>query len=180
MFWRRKSGGGGRPRIAREIRELIIRLSKENRTWRAPRIKKELALLGYRVSVNSVRRYMHQGGRPSTGQSWATFLKNHAHEIAACDLFTVPTISFKVLKVFVVMSLDRRRILVVGVTSRRALTWVARQIKRALGQCNGVRLLLHDNDAIFTRAFLEALRELDVRSLVTNPGAPWMKGTSNA
>ena len=176
LFWRRKSGGGGRPRIAQEAQELIARLSKENRTWRAPRIQKELALLGHRVSLNSIRRYMDRVRPPGSGQRWSTFLRNHAHEIAACDLFTVPTVAFKVLHVFVAMSHDRRRILAFGVTANPTSAWTAKQITAALMRCRGVRFLVRDNDGLYTGAFLEALKALGLRNLATTPGSPWMNG----
>jgi transposase InsO family protein len=119
---------------------------------------------------------MERGGRPGCGQSWVTFLKNHTHEIAACDLFTVPTISFRVLHVFVAMSHDRRRILGFGVTTRPTSIWVAKQISTALSGCRGIRLLVRDNDRLYARAFLEALRDQGVRSVPITLGSPWMNG----
>jgi len=98
---------------------------------------------------------MDRGGRSGSGQSWSTFLRSHAHVIAARDLFTVPTLSFKVLHVFVAMSHDRRRILGLGVTACPTSAWVAKQISAALGRCRGIRLLVRDNDSLYTGAFLD-------------------------
>ena len=176
LIWKHKSRGGGRPPISAELKSLIVRLHSENRTWRAPRIQKELALLGHVVSVNTVRRYMGEQRRPGSGQSWSTFLRNHAHEIAACDLFTVPTITFRVLYVFVVMSHARRRILGFGVTTRPTAAWVGEQLKSALAGRSGVRFLVRDNDPLYRGAFREALKGLGVRSRPIVPGAPWMNG----
>ena len=95
--WRWKSRrSGGRPRIDREIRDLIRRMSKENPLWGAPRIHGELLKLGIEVAQSTVARYMtRRQGPPSQG--WKTFLRNHAAGIASIDLLLVRTISFKLL-----------------------------------------------------------------------------------
>ena len=100
MYWRWKSRKRpGRPKADREIRDLIHRMSRENPTWGAPRIQSELALLGHNVAESTVAKYMvHQPKPPS--QNWRTFLENHVGQIAAIDFFTVPTITFRVLYVF--------------------------------------------------------------------------------
>src|SRR5215469_13328239 len=90
-FWRWKSRKrAGRPKIARELRDLIRRMSKENPKWGAARIHGELLMLGFEVAQSTVSKYMVQGGSPSQG--WKTFFRNHAQAIAAIDLFVVPTI----------------------------------------------------------------------------------------
>jgi hypothetical protein len=96
-YWRWKSRRRcGRPRIDREIRDLIRRMSKENALWGAPRIHGELMMLGIGVAQSVVARYMtRRHGRPSQG--WKTFLRNHAAGIASLDLFVVRRISFKLL-----------------------------------------------------------------------------------
>lgn len=103
VYWRRKSQSGrpGRPTIPRDIRELIRRLSGENPTWGAPRICSELLLLGHEVAERTVAKYMVRSRQPPS-QTWRTFLDNHAPDIAACDFFTVPTATFRVLYVFIV------------------------------------------------------------------------------
>ena len=96
-LWRRKSRSrGGRPAIPREIRDLIQEMSRANGLWGAPRIHGELLKLGVEVAQSTVAKYMiKHPGRP--GQSWTTFLRNHAAGIAAVDMFVVPTIGFKLL-----------------------------------------------------------------------------------
>jgi hypothetical protein len=85
-FWRWKSGNRvGRPKIYRDLRDLIRRMSQENPTWGASRIHGELLMLGFEVAQSTVSKYMMRGGR-SPSQSWKTFLQNHAHAIAAVDL----------------------------------------------------------------------------------------------
>ena len=92
--WRWKSRNrAGRPKIDRELRELIRRMSMENSLWGASRIHGELLMLGFEVAQSTVSKYMVQGGSPSQG--WKTFFRNHAHAIAAIDLFVVPTLTFE-------------------------------------------------------------------------------------
>ena len=86
-------GRAGRPPISAELRTLIRRISLENVLWGAPRIQGELLKLGFTVAQSTVAKYMAKKGGPS-GQSWGTFLRNHAPQIAAMDLFVVPTIGF--------------------------------------------------------------------------------------
>jgi hypothetical protein len=103
LYWRWKSRAGkpGRPRIEREICDLIRRMSRENPTWGAPRILSELLLLGYEVAEATVAKYMLRQTKPPS-QTWRTFLDNHIPDIAACDFFTIPTVTFRVLYVFIV------------------------------------------------------------------------------
>jgi len=104
LFWRWKSRNGkrGRPPLSREIRELIRRMSRENPGWGAPRICSELLLLGPDVVERTVAKYMVRTRQPPS-QTWRTFLDNHVPDIAACDFFTVPTATFRVLYIFIVL-----------------------------------------------------------------------------
>jgi hypothetical protein len=96
-YWRWKSRSqGGRPQIDGELRALIRRMSIENPLWGAPRIHGELLKLGFEVAQSSVAKYMARRRRPPS-QGWGTFLRNHAPEIAAMDLFVVPTLGFNLL-----------------------------------------------------------------------------------
>jgi hypothetical protein len=115
-YWRWKSRRrGGRPRINREIRDLIRRMNKENPLWGAPRIHGELLMLGIEVAQSTVARYMtRQQGPPSQG--WKTFLRNHAAGIASIDLFVVRTISFQLLYGLVILRHARRRLVSISVT----------------------------------------------------------------
>jgi hypothetical protein len=125
-YWRWKSRpSGGRPQIATELRGLIRRMSMENPLWGAPRIHGELLKLGFEVAQSSVARYMiKRRGPPSQG--WRTFLRNHAPDIAAMDLFVVPTIGFDLLYAFVIVRLDRRDLVWINVTANPTAEWVAR------------------------------------------------------
>src|SRR6202048_2949693 len=116
-YWRWKSRPlGGRPQIETKLRALIRRMSMENPLWGAPRIHGELIKLGFEVAQSSVAKYMvKRRGPPSQG--WRTFLRNHAPDIAATDLFVVPTIGFDLLYAFVIVRLDRRDLVWINVTA---------------------------------------------------------------
>jgi hypothetical protein len=109
-YWRLKSlGRGGRPQIETELRALIRRMSIENPLWGAPRIHGELLKLGFEVAQSSVAKYMVKRRRPPS-QAWRVFLRNHAQDIAAMDLFVVPTIGFDLLYALVIVRLERREL----------------------------------------------------------------------
>src|SRR5712671_6952723 len=142
-YWRWKSRGRpGRPRVSRELRELIQRMSKENPLWGAPRIHGELLKLGFEVAESTVSKYMiRRRGPPS--QTWRTFLRNHADTIAAIDLCVVPTLTFECLFAFLVVNGERhlRRILTLyirSITMRRARTWGWARTRRYDGPSNNL------------------------------------------
>jgi hypothetical protein len=118
-YWRWKSRSlGGRPQIETELRALIRRMGVENPLWGAPRIHGELLKLGFEVAQSSVAKYMvKRRGPPS--QEWRTFLSNHAPDIAAMDLFVVPTIGFDLLYAFIIVRLHRRDLVWINVTATR-------------------------------------------------------------
>jgi hypothetical protein len=130
-YWRWKSRQrGGRPPIEAELRALIRQMSTENVFWDAPRIHGELLKLGFSVAQSTVAKYMvKRRGPPSQG--WRTFLRNHAPDIAAMDLFVVPTIGFKLLYGFVIVRIDRRDLVWINVTTNPTAVWIARQITEA-------------------------------------------------
>src|SRR3954465_12142055 len=130
-YWRWKSRSlGGRPQIDADLRALIRQMSVDNPLWGAPRIHGELLKLGFEVAQSSVAKYMIKWSGPST-QGWCTFLRNHAPDIAAMDLFVVPTIGFDLLYAFVIVRLDRRELIWINATANPTAEWVARQITEA-------------------------------------------------
>ena len=149
-FWRWKSRNrAGRPKIDRELRDLIRRISGENPLWGAPRIHGELLMLGFEVAQSTVSRYMMRGRRPPS-QSWKTFLQNHAEAIAAIDMCVVPTLSFERLFVFVVLGHGRRQLLWFEVTRHPTAEWLARQITEAFPWASAPTYLVRDNDMAHT------------------------------
>jgi len=122
LFWRWKSEAGRRP-IAVELQRLIQRMARENASWGEERIANELLLkLGLRVSPRTVRKYMPKlPAAPAIGprgdQRWATFLKNHARGIIACDFCVAVTATFRILYVLVVMEHTSRRLIQLNATA---------------------------------------------------------------
>jgi putative transposase len=108
--WKVRHGQPGRPVIFREVRDLIRKMCRENPSWGAPRIHGELLKLGMEIGESSVGKYMVRSRKPPS-QTWRTFLENHAQQLVSINFFTVPTIRFQVLYVFLVLAHDRRRIL---------------------------------------------------------------------
>jgi hypothetical protein len=122
-FWRWKSRPlGGRPWIAKELRDLIRRMSFENPLWGAPHIHGELLKLGFEVAQSTVSKYMvPRKDRPT--QTRKTFLRNHADAIASIDLFVVPTIAFEQRFAFLVLGHGRRQLLWFAVTRHPTAEW---------------------------------------------------------
>jgi len=175
-YWRWKSHRrGGRPQIDPELRELIRRMSVENPLWGAPRIHGELLKLGVEVAQSSVAKYMLKRGRPP-GQEWRTFLHNHAPEIAAMDLFVVPTIGFKLLYGFVVVRIHRRDLVCINVTANPTAEWVARQITAAFPWNEAPRYMIRDRDRIYGAVVTRRLRAMGIRDKPTAPASPWQNG----
>src|SRR6202158_99734 len=150
---------GGRPPIETELRVLIRRMSVENPLWGAPRIHGELLKLGFEVAQSSVAKYMVKR-RGAARQGWRTFLRNHAPDIAAMDLFVVPTIGFDLLYAFVIVRLDRRDLVWINVTANPTAEWVARQITEAFPWNEAPRHLIRDRDRIYGSVVTRRLRAM--------------------
>jgi transposase InsO family protein len=175
-YWRWKSRGrGGRPPIKADLRVLIRRMSVENVLWGAPRIQGELLKLGFTVAQSTVTKYMARKGDPS-GQSWSTFLRNHAPHIAAMDLFVVPTIGFIQLYVLMIVRLARRELVWVNVTRYPTAEWIAQQITEAFPWDEAPRYLIRDRDSIYGTAVTRRLRAMGIRDKPIAPGSPWQNG----
>jgi len=114
--WKVRHARPGRPAVPKDVRELIRRLSRENPLWGAPRIHGELLKLGIDIGETSVGKYLGRHRKPPS-QTWRTFLENHVQSMVSVDFFTVPTITFQVLYVFLVLAHDRRRIVHFNVTA---------------------------------------------------------------
>jgi transposase InsO family protein len=172
-YWRWKSRGRpGRPRVERELRDLIRRMSEENPLWGAPRIHGELLKLGFKVAESTVSKYMiRRRGPPS--QTWRTFLRNHAEAIAAIDLCVVPTLTFENLFAFLVLGHGRRQLLWFAVTRNPTAEWLAQQIVQAFPWDTAPTYLVRDNDGAYGQAFTRRLRAMGIRDRPTSPRSPW-------
>ena len=177
-YWRWKSRRrAGRPQIETELRALIRRMSIENPLWGAPRIHGELLKLGFEVAQSSVAKYMvKRHGPPSQG--WRTFLHNHAPDIAAMDLFVVPTIGFDLLYAFVIVRLGRRDLVWINVTAYPTADWVARQLTEAFPWNEAPRYMIRDRDRIYGTVVTRRPRAMGIRDKPTAPASPWQNGVA--
>jgi len=168
--WRSRPKGG-RPGIDPEIRKLIKQMANAN-LWGAPRIHGELLKLGIRISEATVSKYLPRRSKPPS-QTWRTFLENHVDTLVSVDFFTVPTVFFHVLFVFVVLAHDRRRILSINVSSSPSAAWTANQIVQAFPWESAPRYLLRDRDGIYGAVFRNRVRNLGIKEVVIARRSPW-------
>ena len=174
LYWRWTSRPRGRPRIPLTLQRLIADMASANRTWGEERIAAELRLkLGLTVSPRTVRRYMpkhfpSRGGRP--GQSWRTFLSNHAGDVLACDFFV--TVTCQRVYVFVMMDVSSRQVLHWNLTRHPTAAWTMQQFRDGIPADGPHRILVHDRDAIFAPAVDDTLRSMQLRVLKTPVRAP--------
>ena len=173
-YWTRISRRGrlGRPPIDPVMRKLIREMQSMNVGWGAPRIHGELPKLGIEIAEATVSKYMvRHRGPPS--QRWRTFLENHSKDIAAIDLFTVPTATFRVLYVLLVLHHDRRHIVHFNVTEHPTSTWIAQQLVEAFPFDTAPRYLLRDRDGKYGDGYRRRARSLGIDEVVIAPRSPW-------
>ena len=162
----------GRPIVSTQVIALVRKMSLANPRWGAPRIHGELLKLGLELSQATVGKYMVRHRKPLS-QTWHTFLRNHMKDMVAVDFFVVPTVFFRMLFVFVILSHDRRRPIHFAVTEHPTAEWTARQLLEAFPWDSGPRYLLHDRDGSYGEKFREAANWLGIREILTAPQSPW-------
>jgi putative transposase len=175
-FWARlskvKRRGRGRAATAVEIRRLIEGMAAANPLWRAPRIHGELKMLGIEVSERTVSRIIRRLPRPP-GQTWKTFLHNHLGQMVSIDFFTVPTITMKVLFVFVVLEHRRREVLHFNVTEHPTAAWTSQQIVEAFAEREAPRYIIRDRDGVYGNEVRSRIASLQIEEVLTAPQRPW-------
>jgi len=176
LYWRwRSKPGKGRPKVSAEVRALIRRMSLENRLWGAPRIHGELMKLGYDVCETTIAKYMVRQPGPRS-QTWRTFIQNHMAEMVAIDFFTVHTATFRTLYVFLILSLDRRRIIHFNVTTNPSSDWTSLQLTQAFPFDSAPRYLIRDRDSIYGQQVPNTLDMLGTKEVVISRRSPWQNG----
>jgi putative transposase len=152
-------------------------MSRNNIGWGAPRIHGELQMLGIRVSESTVAKYMVRHRNPPS-QTWRTFLDNHVSELVSVDFFTgapaaVPTATYRVMYVFIVLRHERREIVHFNATYHPTAKWTGQQIVEAIPFDSAPRYLLHDRDSIYGKRFRSRVKSLGIEEVVTAPRSPW-------
>ena len=170
--WKSRRSLGGRPAIDPDVRELIRTMSRNNIGWGVPRIHGELKMLGIVVSESTVAKYMIRHQKPPS-QTWRTFLDNHVSELVSVDFFTVPTATFRVLYVFVVLRHERREIVHFNATYHPTVEWTAQQIVEAFPFDTAPRYLMRDRDSIYRERFRTRVKSLGIEEVISAPRSPW-------
>ena len=132
------------------------------------------SLLGFEVAQSTVSKYMARPPKPPS-QTWKTFLRNHAEEIAAIDMCVVPTLTFDLLFAFLVLGHGRRQLLWFEVTRHPSAEWLARQITEAFPWTSAPAYLVRDNDRAYGHVFTSRVRAMGIRDRPISPGSPWQK-----
>ncbi len=175
-YWRRKSWTGApahRPPLVPETVALIREMAAANGLWGAERIRGELLKLDIRVAKSTIQRYLREARPPGRSrQAWSTFLRNHAHEIWACDFLPVTDLLFRPLHAFFVVALSSRRVVHVGVTRHPTDAWVAQQLREATPNGEQPRYLIRDNDSKYGPAFARVAGASGITVLRTAYRAP--------
>ena len=161
----------GRPTVAVDVRRLIRTMAQANPCWGAPRIHGELLKLGIDVSQTTVAKYMGRR-RPPPSQTWRTFVRNHIGQVVAADFFVVPTATYRLLFVLVLLAHDRRRIRHIPVTAHPTAAWTAQQLREAFPWDQAPRYVIHDRDHAFD-GLKTAATAMGIESVLTAPHAPW-------
>ena len=176
--WSYRRRSPGRPPLDPAVRELVLRLARENHGWGCLRIQGELRKLGIRVGATTIRSILRRSGHGPAprrgGPSWSEFLRAQAQGMVACDFFTVETALLRTLYVLFFVEFGSRRVHLAGVTANPDSDWMRQQarnlaIEERLGN---VRFLLHDRDAKFSGPFDELIRSEGVRVIRTPVRAP--------
>ena len=174
LFWKLKSRPG-RPKLPKNIRQLIVRMVEENPTWGQGRVADELALkLGIRVSPRTVGAYWpdQPSRKGPSSQRWKTFVRNHARSMLACDFLVVVTAGFRQLYVFVLMEIGTRRVVYSNVTAHPTDAWTLQQFREALPSDHGHKFVIHDRDSIFSAELDHQLLSFGLKVLRTPVRAP--------
>ena len=172
-----------RPKLTKMDRAFWVALSRlwtswphalilENPTWRAPRIHGELLKLGFEVTEATVSRYMPRRRKPPS-QSWRAFLRNHTKELVSVDFFVVPTATFRILYVFVVLEHERRRVVHFNVTDGPSARWTGQQLVNPFPYDSAPKYVIRDRDKIYGAAFVRRAHALGIEQILTAPRSPW-------
>jgi transposase InsO family protein len=179
LLWKLKSKAHSKerkPKISEETITLIKKLAKENKLWGAERIRGELLKLNIKVAKRTIQKYMRQVRTTAapTGQTWNTFLKNHANEIWACDFLPITNLFFKQIYAFFIVEHGSRKVVHFGVTSHPTQQWVTQQFKEATPFDHKPKYLIRDRDSRFGHHFDAVAKASGIEVLKTAYRTPKM------
>lgn len=174
LYWTHlsKCHRSGRPGTGDKIRDLIHKMANANPTWGSPRIHGELLKLGIKISERTVAWLMPKR-RNLPSQTWRTFLDNHVNDLVSIDFFVVPTATFRVLFVLVILAHARRRVIHFNVTEHPTARWTGEQIIQGFPEGCEPRYLLRDRDSIYGQEFRERIGAIGIEEILTAPRSPW-------
>ena len=173
--WRSRPRRAGRPAVPAGVRARIRQMQAANPLWGAPRLHGELRKLGLEIAQSTVAKYLvARRGRPPS-QTWRSFLTNHVAQLASVDFFTVPTVTFRILFVFVGLSHARRRIVHVNVTAHPTAAWTAQQLREAWPWDTAPRFVIRDRDTIYGVGVRQTALAMGVEEVLTAHRSPWQK-----
>jgi len=173
-YWKRKSmASSHKPKVAAETITLIRQMARDNRLWGAERIRGELLKLGIHVCKRTIQKDMRNvRTKQPRGQKWATFVRNHAAQIWACDFLQVTDLFFRSLFAFFLIELQSRKVIHVGVTRSPTDAWVAQQLREATPYGLAPKYLIRDNDSKFGPCFARVAKTSSIKILKTPVHAP--------
>ena len=174
LFWKYKSRATApKPKISEETVALIKEMAMNNRLWGAERIRGELLKLGIHVCKRTIQKYMRHVRSPRRGgQTWATFLQNHAKDMWACDFLQVTDLFFRSLFAFFIIDLHSRKVIYVGVTRSPTDAWTAQQLREATPYGQSPNYLIRDRDNKFGSCFARVAATSGIKMLKTPYHAP--------
>ena len=169
LYWRYKSrSAASKPKISSETVALIKEMARDNRLWGAERIRGELLKLGLHVCKRTIQKDMRRARAPRPrGQTWATFLQNHAKDIWACDFLQVTDLFFRSLFAFFILDVQSRKVIHVGVTRSPTDAWTAQQLREATPYGQTPKYLIRDHDRKFGPCFARVANTSGIKMLTT-------------
>jgi transposase InsO family protein len=178
LFWRHRSKSGNRARLNADTIELIRNMAKSDRLWGAERIRGELLKLGIKVSKRTIQKYMRGIRTNHGGQSWATFLANHADATWACDFIQAYDVLFRQVYAFFIVHLGSRKVVYTAACRNPTQEWTAQQLRNATMDGDAPKILLRDRDDKFGASFDRVAKGVGTRVIKTAVRAPDMNAVA--
>ncbi len=148
-------------------------MAEDNPLWGSPRIHGELLMLEYKVSERTVSNLMPKRKGKPPAQTWKTFLRNHIPYLVSIDFFTVPTATFRILYVLVVIKHFRRKLIHFNTTYNPTAQWTTQQMREAFPWETAPKYMIRDRDSVYGSFFQQRIKDMGIKEFLTAPGSPW-------